>query len=160
MTCAASGNARSAAGASTRAGRWSTGSAPVTRTRTRRGSSGCGWLRTGARSRRRPRPRSRGQPRGPAMAPPEAADDLPRLAPELPLPPYSYVSGQFPHPFSHPEGHYHGAPAEPLMPPEPALWYECRSYLHGLDLFNRGYYWEAHETWEGLWHACGRAGPT
>ena len=94
------------------------------------------------------------------MAPPEAADDVPWLAPELPLPPYSYVSGQFPHPFSHPEGHRHGAPAEPLTPPEPARWHECRPYLHGLDLFNRGYYWEAHEIWEGLWHACGRAGPT
>src|SRR5438067_6581074 len=94
------------------------------------------------------------------MAPPEAADDVPWLAPELPLPPYSYVSGQFPHPFSHPEGHRHGAAAEPLTPPEPGRWHECRPYLHGLDLFNRGYYWEAHEIWEGLWHACGRAGPT
>jgi predicted metal-dependent hydrolase len=30
----------------------------------------------------------------------------------------------------------------------------------GCDLFNLGYYWEAHETWEGLWHACGRRGTT
>jgi predicted metal-dependent hydrolase len=29
-----------------------------------------------------------------------------------------------------------------------------------LDLFNHGYYWEAHEEWEGLWHACGRRGTT
>jgi predicted metal-dependent hydrolase len=27
-----------------------------------------------------------------------------------------------------------------------------------MDLFNHGYYWEAHEVWEGLWHACGRRG--
>jgi predicted metal-dependent hydrolase len=27
-------------------------------------------------------------------------------------------------------------------------------------LFNAGYYWEAHEAWEGLWHAHGRLGPT
>jgi predicted metal-dependent hydrolase len=32
--------------------------------------------------------------------------------------------------------------------------------LHGLDLFNHGYYWEAHEVWEDLWKACGRTGPT
>jgi hypothetical protein len=32
--------------------------------------------------------------------------------------------------------------------------------LYGLDLFNHGYYWEAHEAWEGLWHACGRRGRT
>jgi hypothetical protein len=30
----------------------------------------------------------------------------------------------------------------------------------GCDLFNHGYYWEAHETWEGLWVACGRKGTT
>jgi hypothetical protein len=27
-------------------------------------------------------------------------------------------------------------------------------------LFNAGYYWEAHEVWEGLWHANGRRGAT
>ena len=27
-------------------------------------------------------------------------------------------------------------------------------------LFNAGYYWEAHEVWEGLWHAYGRRGAT
>jgi predicted metal-dependent hydrolase len=32
--------------------------------------------------------------------------------------------------------------------------------LFGLDLFNHGYYWEAHEVWEGLWHAAGRSGLT
>jgi predicted metal-dependent hydrolase len=31
-------------------------------------------------------------------------------------------------------------------------------YLLGIDLFNRGYYWEAHEVWESLWHAAGRHG--
>jgi len=27
-----------------------------------------------------------------------------------------------------------------------------------VELFNAGYYWEAHEVWEGLWHAFGRQG--
>ena len=27
-------------------------------------------------------------------------------------------------------------------------------------LFDAGYYWEAHEVWETLWHAAGRRGPT
>ena len=44
--------------------------------------------------------------------------------------------------------------------PDPAMWRECREYLRGIDLFNYGYYWEAHEVWECLWHACGRQGPT
>ena len=42
--------------------------------------------------------------------------------------------------------------------PDPRKWRECRWYLFGLDLFNHGYYWEAHEAWEALWHACGRYG--
>ncbi len=29
-----------------------------------------------------------------------------------------------------------------------------------MDLFNHGYYWEAHEVWEGLWNAAGRSGIT
>lgn len=29
----------------------------------------------------------------------------------------------------------------------------------GIDLWNHGYYWEAHEAWEALWHAAGRKGP-
>ena len=32
-------------------------------------------------------------------------------------------------------------------------------FLWGLDLFNHGYYWEAHEAWEGLWQAADRDGP-
>jgi predicted metal-dependent hydrolase len=43
-------------------------------------------------------------------------------------------------------------------PLDPPRWHECRDYLHGLDLFNHGFYWEAHEAWEGLWHAAGRKG--
>lgn len=27
-------------------------------------------------------------------------------------------------------------------------------------MFNAGYYWEAHEAWESLWHAEGRRGAT
>jgi predicted metal-dependent hydrolase len=26
-------------------------------------------------------------------------------------------------------------------------------------LFNHGFYWEAHEAWEGLWQTCPRDGP-
>jgi hypothetical protein len=32
--------------------------------------------------------------------------------------------------------------------------------LRGVALFEAGYYWEAHEAWEALWHAEGRGGPT
>jgi hypothetical protein len=42
----------------------------------------------------------------------------------------------------------------------PDNWRGSEAYLYGLDLFNAGFYWEAHEAWEGLWHACGRRGTT
>jgi predicted metal-dependent hydrolase len=35
---------------------------------------------------------------------------------------------------------------------------DCTVYLRGIDLFNFGYYWEAHEEWELLWNAAGRHG--
>jgi predicted metal-dependent hydrolase len=84
----------------------------------------------------------------------------PRLVPNLPLPPYAYVPGRSPHPTSDPQGHHFGVPPERPDPPDPEHWRACRPYLFGIDLFNHGYYWEAHEVWEGLWHACGRKGPT
>jgi hypothetical protein len=85
----------------------------------------------------------------------------PRLVPERPFPPYSYVSGSFPHPLRDPQGHRYGHPAADASQPfEPTRWAECRDYLAAIDLFNHGYYWEAHEAWEGLWHRCGRTGAT
>jgi uncharacterized protein len=36
---------------------------------------------------------------------------------------------------------------------------ESARFRRGLDLFQAGYYWEAHEVWEELWHAQGRRGP-
>jgi len=37
-------------------------------------------------------------------------------------------------------------------------WAENADYFFGIDLFNHGYLLEAHESLEGLWHACGRSG--
>lgn len=39
---------------------------------------------------------------------------------------------------------------------EPAQWRRLIPYLYGVDLHNHGFWWEAHEVWEGLWHAAGR----
>jgi predicted metal-dependent hydrolase len=84
----------------------------------------------------------------------------PRLLPDEPLPPYTYVPGRFPHPVSDPAGHSFGAAAEPVPTLAPERFAESRAYLRGIDLFNHGYYWEAHEALEQLWHAAGRRGPT
>jgi uncharacterized protein len=83
-----------------------------------------------------------------------------RLVPDYPFPAYAYVPGQFPHPVSDPAGHSFGAQSETVDAVDPPDWRQSRPYLIGIDLFNCGYYWEAHETWEGLWHACGRRGIT
>lgn len=84
--------------------------------------------------------------------------DWPRFVPDEPFPPYSYVTGRFPHPTRDPAGHSFGVAPVPCAQPDPTHWRDCRPYLYGLDLFNHGYYWEAHEAWEGMWHALGRTG--
>lgn len=81
-----------------------------------------------------------------------------RLVPDVPLPPYAYVSGRWPHPLSDPAGHSYGQPPADTAALDPADWRQARPYLMGCDLFNHGYYWEAHETWEAVWQACGRSG--
>jgi hypothetical protein len=75
----------------------------------------------------------------------------PRYLPDEPLPPSAYVPGRTPRPKEIPES---------PPPLDPARWPDSRAYLRGIDLFNAGYYWEAHEAWEGLWHAAGRRGTT
>jgi uncharacterized protein len=85
---------------------------------------------------------------------------IPRYAPEFPLPPYSYVSGHWPHPLREPTGHSFGKQHATLVLPQQADWARCREYCYAIDLFNAGYYWEAHEQWEALWHAADRVGPT
>jgi hypothetical protein len=81
-----------------------------------------------------------------------------RLLPDEPLPPYTYVPGRAPHPVTDPRGHLYGHSPPPATPLEPAQWRECRAFVRGIDHFNAGYYWEAHEAWEAVWHAVGRGG--
>lgn len=81
-----------------------------------------------------------------------------RLAPNHPFPPYSYVPGKFPHPVSDPKGHAYGTQEIPAASITPTDWTASDPYLFGIDLFNHGYYWESHESWEAVWHAVGRAG--
>ncbi|WP_165234210.1 DUF309 domain-containing protein [Aquisphaera insulae] len=76
------------------------------------------------------------------------------------LPPYSYVpGGPWPHPTGSPQGHSWGAGREQVPPIVADDWRVSEAYLRGIELFNAGYYWEAHEAWEALWLAHGRKGP-
>ncbi len=81
-----------------------------------------------------------------------------RLVPGEPLPPYSYVPGRQPHPESDPAGHRFGHGDREPVRFEPGNWATSSDYLFGCDLFNHGYYWEAHEAWEAAWLGCGRTG--
>jgi hypothetical protein len=78
-----------------------------------------------------------------------------------PLPEYSYVpGGPWPHPNRSCEAQPNdGAASLNEQSSAHGSWWKSL-FLHGARLFNAGYYWEAHEVWEELWHAEGRRGPT
>jgi hypothetical protein len=79
-----------------------------------------------------------------------------RYAPTVPLPPYRHLPGVTPHPLRDPQGHHYGRAPRPDGPPlDDSNWRTCTLYLAGLDLYNHGYWWEAHEWWEGLWRQPG-----
>jgi len=103
----------------------------------------------------------------------------PRYTPAIPLPPYAYVPGHdLPHPVTDPRGHSYasyaqarGAPNTPVLfaylPVDSASRCQVLAatlaadplWLYALDLFNGGWYWEAHEAWERIWHSLGRTTP-
>jgi predicted metal-dependent hydrolase len=77
-----------------------------------------------------------------------------RYAPQRAFPPYAFLPGRDPHPTRDPAGHSHGL-AEAAADYRPASdWRANEDYLFGVDLYNHGFLWEAHEAWEGLWHAA------
>lgn len=89
-----------------------------------------------------------------------SAGPPPRYAPDEWFPRYTYVPGRAPHPLSDPQGHSFGHAPATTTAIDDSNWRTHREYLFAVDLFNYGYYWEAHEAWETVWHACGRIGPT
>ncbi len=82
--------------------------------------------------------------------------EAPRLLPSTELPKYTYIPGAgLPHPFRDPRGHSHNRKSPAPLALEADTWAENRSYLWAIDLFNLGYYWEAHEEWERLLRSTG-----
>ena len=74
-----------------------------------------------------------------------------RLLPDRSLPAYAYLPGRHPHPVRDPGGHSYGV-TEATHDPDALLW--------GIDLFDQGFPWEAHEAWEPLWFAAERGSAT
>jgi uncharacterized protein len=75
------------------------------------------------------------------------------------FPAYTYTPGVTPHPVTDPRGHSFGRDESAPAIFDPERWSECEPFVRGLRLFNRGFYWEAHEEWEAAWHSVGRSGP-
>lgn len=76
---------------------------------------------------------------------------VPRYCPELPFPPYAHEPGRTPHPGRDPAGHGVGLDTARIFAVDPNNWAESAAFLYGIDLFNAGFPWEAHEAWEDLW---------
>jgi len=75
------------------------------------------------------------------------------------FPAYRYVPGIQPHPRRDPTGHSYQPQQDRHPPWAPEEWRTLDDWLYGVDLFNRFYFWEAHEAWEGLWAAVERDRP-
>ena len=76
------------------------------------------------------------------------------------LPPYRYLPFQAGHPLPHPRndpgGHSYDQEEGYLPDFVPNAWRDCEPYLYGIDLFNQGYWWEAHDALETVWLAAGQ----
>jgi len=79
-----------------------------------------------------------------------------RYVPQYAFPSFSYVPGLFP-PAHAAAGNGFGPAALPAYDPQ-TPWEQSDVFWFGIDLFNHGFYWEAHEAWESLWHVLGRRG--
>ena len=75
-----------------------------------------------------------------------------RYAPRRSFPRYAYLPGRDPHPNRDARGHSFGVEEPPAVHAPAERWKEDEEYLYGVDLYNHGYLWEAHEAWERLWH--------
>jgi predicted metal-dependent hydrolase len=85
--------------------------------------------------------------------------ELPRYS-QRTFPPYRYLPFQnrkaHPHPRTDPAGHSYDDEEDYLPHFSPDDWRTCEPYLYGIDLFNHGYWWEAHEAFETVWLAAGQ----
>jgi Domain of unknown function (DUF309) len=72
-----------------------------------------------------------------------------------PFPVYRHLPGTTPHPERDPLGHMYRVRLPPAVPLTVETWSANEDYLFAIDLFNAGYYWEAHTFWERLWAVDG-----
>jgi len=84
----------------------------------------------------------------PPMNEPLPLDEgAPRYAPSRALPDHRYLPGYNARPTK--ESHL-----DPSTLVAPGLLHQTELFRFGVDLFNRSFFWEAHEAWEALWQGC------
>lgn len=72
-----------------------------------------------------------------------------------PLPEARHVPGQTSRPTASPA--FDAAQSVPIYTVD-RQWRENAAYLYGIDLYNAGFFWEAHEVWEAVWmHTLGNS---
>lgn len=77
----------------------------------------------------------------------------PRYVPERALPAQAYVPGRS----ARPPQFEAAAPGDgEAATPSTGEWQRQPGFLWGLDLYNHGFPWEAHEVWETLWQQAPR----
>lgn len=89
------------------------------------------------------------------MEPKLSNQDIPRYS-QRSLPLYRHLPFQNPHPFLDEDGHSFG---EELLPVEgfgADNWMASDEYLYAIDLFNNGFWWEAHERLKQVSIGAGR----
>jgi uncharacterized protein len=83
-------------------------------------------------------------------APPLLKSGALRYCPHLPLPAGRYIPGRSPK-----EEHRKDLPKIKVEDLPPEQWQKNEAYLYGFDLYRHGFFYEAHEVWEELWHKMG-----
>ncbi len=73
-----------------------------------------------------------------------------RHCPQYPFPDYRYIPGK-----GLKDEHRRDLPIFKSQKLDSCHWTSNEAYLYGIDLFNHGFLFEAHEIWEELWFVCG-----
>jgi len=74
----------------------------------------------------------------------------------IPFPERKYLPGESIHPSKHPEGSHIPEVPSDMTTFDIDTWRHSQPYLYAIDLFNFGYWWEAHEVLEDLWVQTGK----
>lgn len=86
----------------------------------------------------------------------ESMVDRPRYEYDLRFPDRAFVPGRMPHPRRSDVTSCEATAFTVVLAPGEASARRQRALRRGLDLFNHGYFWEAHEAWEEPWQGLDR----